>query len=49
MLVVDDNSPDGTGKWCDERATTDSRLKCLHRPGKLGLGSATMAAMQFAH
>ena len=48
VLVVDDNSPDGTGKWCDERAKTDPRLKCLHRPGKLGLGSATLAAMRFA-
>jgi dolichol-phosphate mannosyltransferase len=48
VLVVDDNSPDGTGKWCDERARSDSRLRVLHRAGKLGLGSATIAAMQFA-
>src|SRR3954467_9222733 len=48
VLVVDDNSPDGTGTWCDERAKTDSRLKCLHRTGRLGLGSATLAAMRFA-
>src|SRR5690242_3762904 len=48
ILVVDDNSPDGTGRWCDERATTDSQLKCLHRPGKLGLGSATIAGIRFA-
>src|SRR4051794_16410937 len=48
VLVVDDNSPDGTGQWCDERAKTNSRLKCLHRPGKLGLGSATLDAMRFA-
>jgi dolichol-phosphate mannosyltransferase len=48
VLVVDDNSPDGTGTWCDERAKTDSRLQCLHRPGKLGLGSATLEAMRFA-
>jgi len=47
VLVVDDNSPDGTGTWCDERAKTDSRLKCLHRPGKLGLGSATLDAIRF--
>src|SRR6187551_1181641 len=48
ILVVDDNSPDGTGKWCDERARSDSRFAVLHRAGKLGLGSATIAAMQFA-
>src|SRR4051794_32856681 len=48
VLVVDDNSPDGTGKWCDERAHADSRLTVLHRAGKLGLGSATIAAMQCA-
>jgi dolichol-phosphate mannosyltransferase len=48
VLVVDDNSPDGTGKWCDERAKIDTQLKCLHRPGKLGLGSATLCAMRFA-
>jgi dolichol-phosphate mannosyltransferase len=48
VLVVDDNSPDGTGKWCDERARVDARLTVLHRAAKLGLGSATIAAMQFA-
>ncbi|MEN1678654.1 MAG: polyprenol monophosphomannose synthase [Planctomycetota bacterium] len=47
ILVVDDNSPDGTGRWCDARAATDQRVTCLHRPGKLGLGSATVAA--FGH
>jgi dolichol-phosphate mannosyltransferase len=44
ILVIDDNSPDGTGQWCDQRAATDRRLRCLHRPGKLGLGTATLAA-----
>jgi len=48
ILVVDDNSPDGTGGWCDQRAAVDSRVHCLHRPGKLGLGTATMAAMKYA-
>src|SRR4051794_19660092 len=48
VLIVDDNSPDGTGQSCDERARADSRLKCLHRPSKEGLGSATLAAMRFA-
>ena len=48
ILVVDDNSPDGTGDWCDERGKEDSRLKCLHRAGKLGLGTATIAGMKYA-
>jgi len=48
ILVVDDNSPDGTGRWCDERAANEPRLRCLHRPAKLGLGSATLAAARCA-
>jgi dolichol-phosphate mannosyltransferase len=48
VLVIDDNSPDGTGRWCDERAASEPRLKCVHRAGKLGLGTATIAAMQYA-
>ena len=48
LLVVDDNSPDGTGRWCDERAAEDERICVIHRPGKLGLGSATIAGMRYA-
>lgn len=48
ILVIDDNSPDGTGKWCDEQALVEPRLHCLHRSGKLGLGTATIAGMQYA-
>jgi dolichol-phosphate mannosyltransferase len=48
VLVVDDNSPDGTGKVVDELASRDPRIKALHRPGKLGLGTAIVAAMRFA-
>ena len=48
VLVVDDNSPDGTGKFVDELAAKDPRIHCLHRPGKLGLGTATLAAMTYA-
>jgi len=40
LLVVDDGSPDGTGKKVDELAKTDSHLHVLHRKGKLGLGTA---------
>jgi dolichol-phosphate mannosyltransferase len=48
ILVIDDNSPDGTGHWCDEQAAREPRLNCLHRPGKLGLGTAMIAGMQYA-
>jgi dolichol-phosphate mannosyltransferase len=48
VLVVDDNSPDGTGRWCDEFAASHPWFGVIHRPGKLGLGSATWAAMQHA-
>jgi len=47
LLVIDDNSPDGTGDWCDQRGTEEPRLKCIHRDGKLGLGTATIAAMRY--
>jgi dolichol-phosphate mannosyltransferase len=48
FLVVDDNSPDGTGAWCDKRAAEDRRVKCLHRAGKLGLGTAIIVGMKHA-
>ncbi|MDC0936693.1 polyprenol monophosphomannose synthase [Pirellulales bacterium] len=48
ILVVDDNSPDGTGGWCDEFAAENDWFTCIHRPGKLGLGSASWAAMESA-
>ncbi len=48
ILVVDDNSPDGTGEWCDAHQKEFPRLKCLHRSGKNGLGTAVIAAMQYA-
>lgn len=48
LLVIDDNSPDGTGRWCDAKAQEDPRVHCLHRPGKLGLGTATIAGMRWA-
>lgn len=40
ILFVDDNSPDGTGILADELAAADDRITVIHRPGKLGLGSA---------
>ncbi len=48
LLVIDDGSPDGTGKWCEEHAKMNARMHCLHRKGKPGLGSAIIAAMQYA-
>jgi dolichol-phosphate mannosyltransferase len=48
VLVIDDNSPDGTGQVADEWAATHSWVHVLHRPGKLGLGTATLAAVRYA-
>lgn len=48
ILVVDDNSPDGTGTWCDSKSPDEPRLKCVHRPAKQGLGSAAMVAFRQA-
>ena len=48
VLVVDDNSPDGTGAAADELAAADPRVHVLHRAGKLGLGTAILAAMRYA-
>ncbi|HND53093.1 MAG TPA: polyprenol monophosphomannose synthase [Pirellulaceae bacterium] len=48
LLVIDDNSPDGTGRWCDERAAVDPRVHCLHRSAKLGLGTAIVSGLQYA-
>lgn len=43
VLVVDDNSPDGTGEIADRLAAADPRVHVLHRPGKNGLGAAYRA------
>lgn len=48
VLVIDDNSPDGTGFVADEWADRDPRVHVLHRPGKLGLGTATLAGFRYA-
>ncbi len=48
ILIVDDNSPDGTGKLARDLADADPRVHVLHRPEKQGLGPAYRAGMQHA-
>jgi dolichol-phosphate mannosyltransferase len=48
ILVVDDNSPDGTGEIADKLAAADERIQVLHRPDKSGLGSAYLAGFRWA-
>lgn len=47
ILVIDDNSPDGTGDWCDQTTETDSKFFVIHREQKSGLGSATIKAFGY--
>lgn len=47
ILVIDDNSPDGTGKIADDWAARDGRVHVLHRLGKMGLGTATLAGFRY--
>jgi len=48
LLVVDDNSPDGTGEIADKLAREDSHIHVLHRAGKEGLGPAYIAGFRWA-
>ena len=48
VLVVDDNSPDGTGKIADELARANPRIHTIHREGKLGLGTAYIVGFKWA-
>jgi len=48
VLVVDDGSPDGTGRIADEIAARDSRVRVLHRGGKAGLGAAYRTGLRQA-
>ena len=48
VLVVDDNSPDGTGRLVDELAESEPRIHALHRSGKQGLGKAYLAGFAWA-
>jgi glycosyltransferase involved in cell wall biosynthesis len=46
IIIVDDNSPDGTGQIADRLAAAESRVSIIHRAGKLGLGTAYIAGFK---
>ncbi|MCF6290498.1 MAG: polyprenol monophosphomannose synthase [Desulfobacterales bacterium] len=48
ILIIDDNSPDGTGTLADSLADQQPRVHVLHRPRKLGLGTAYIAGFKYA-
>jgi dolichol-phosphate mannosyltransferase len=49
VLFMDDNSPDGTGQFLDQLASDNPHLKVIHRPGKLGVGSAHIDGIRYAY
>jgi dolichol-phosphate mannosyltransferase len=49
LLFLDDNSPDGTGQILDNIAARDARVRVIHRPGKQGIGSAHLHAIDWAY
>jgi dolichol-phosphate mannosyltransferase len=48
VLIVDDNSPDGTGQLADEIHSENPHVQVMHRAGKLGLGTAYIAGFKYA-
>lgn len=48
ILIIDDNSPDGTGQIADQLSAADPRVQVLHRAGKQGLGTAILAGFHYA-
>ncbi|MFC2029295.1 polyprenol monophosphomannose synthase [Chloroflexota bacterium] len=48
VIIVDDNSPDGTGRLADGLSAQNASVFVVHRPGKLGLGTAHIAGMKAA-
>jgi hypothetical protein len=48
VLIIDDNSPDGTGRLADAVAAREPRVRVLHRKGKEGLGKAYLAGFDWA-
>lgn len=47
LLIVDDDSPDGTGQLADQLALTNNRVKVMHRKEKQGLGAAYIAGFNY--
>ncbi|MCH9030278.1 MAG: glycosyltransferase, partial [Bacteroidetes bacterium] len=48
VLIVDDNSPDGTAQWVKEEAEKNPRIKLIKREKKMGLGTAYIAGFKYA-
>ncbi len=48
ILVVDDNSPDGTWEYVENRGKKDTRIHLIRREGKMGLGTAYVAGFRYA-
>ena len=48
VLIIDDNSPDGTGAVADQLAASNPCVHVMHRPAKMGLGSAYVAGFRYA-
>ena len=48
VLIIDDGSPDGTGQLADEIAAINPRVNVIHRPSKMGLGTAYLAGFKWA-
>ncbi len=48
MLIIDDNSPDGTGEIVDKIAAENPRVDVIHREGKLGLGTAYVRGFKYS-
>lgn len=48
ILILDDHSPDGTGRVADQLAARHPRIHVIHRPGKMGLGRAISAGFDYA-
>src|SRR6266446_1244117 len=48
ILIVDDNSTDGTGELANQMHTENPQVNVIHRPGKLGLGTAYLAGFKYA-
>ncbi|MCL4477904.1 MAG: polyprenol monophosphomannose synthase [Deltaproteobacteria bacterium] len=48
ILIIDDNSPDGTGKIVDALSAADLRIRVIHRPKKMGMGNAYNSGFRYA-